>query len=81
MLERLPAVIMVVASHVGAKRCRMMLFPTLNQRLIPRLLLQAVAMVNMEWPPCKRKAVGSTPTTGSNNAVTCNYDSILVRLE
>ena len=29
------------------------------------LLLQVEAMVNMEWPPCKRMVVGSTPTTGS----------------
>ncbi len=31
-----------------------------------RLLLQLEAMVNTEWPPYTRKAVGSTPTTGSN---------------
>ena len=29
------------------------------------LLLLVEAMVNTEWPSCKRKVVGSTPTTGS----------------
>jgi hypothetical protein len=37
----------------------------LLQRSIARLLLQVEAMVNTGEPSCKRKVVGSIPTTGS----------------
>jgi hypothetical protein len=42
-------------------------------RSLATLLLQVEAMVNMEWPPCKRKVVGSTPTTGSHKPLICSY--------
>ena len=46
-----------------------------------RLLLLVEVMVNMEWPSCKRKVVGSTPTTGSHKSLTCGYGVTLARLD